>query len=84
MLLANHGVLVFHRTPAQAVMIGGIVEEAAQDAINAIAIGGPREIEPEIRAAALQRAPGIRRHGDGALSSISVRFVWTVTRETRW
>ena len=55
-LLANHGVLVFHRTPAQAVMIGSIVEEAAQDAINAIAIGGPQAIEPEMRAAALQRA----------------------------
>jgi L-fuculose-phosphate aldolase len=56
LLLANHGVLVFHRTPPQAVMIGSIVEEAAQDAINAIAIGGPREIEPDMRAAALQRA----------------------------
>lgn len=29
---------------------------AAQDAINALAIGGPTEIEPELRAAALQRA----------------------------
>ena len=37
-------------------MIGSIVEEAAQDAINAIAIGGPREIEPDMRAAAPQRA----------------------------
>jgi L-fuculose-phosphate aldolase len=55
-LLANHGVLVFHRTPAQAVMIGGIVEEAAQAAIQAMSIGGPTELEPEMRAAALQRA----------------------------
>jgi L-fuculose-phosphate aldolase len=55
-LLANHGVLVFHRTPAQAVMIGSIVEEAAQDAIHAMSIGGPTVIEPEMRAAALQRA----------------------------
>jgi L-ribulose-5-phosphate 4-epimerase len=55
-LLANHGVLVFHRTPAQAVQIGGIVEEAAHDAIHAMAIGGPIVIEPEMRAAALQRA----------------------------
>src|SRR5262245_37931424 len=31
-LLANHGVLVFHRTPAQTVLVGSIVEEAAQDA----------------------------------------------------
>jgi L-ribulose-5-phosphate 4-epimerase len=55
-LLANHGVLVFHRTPAQAVQIGSIVEEAAHDAINAMAVGGPTPIEPEMRAAALQRA----------------------------
>ncbi|HLZ30069.1 MAG TPA: class II aldolase/adducin family protein [Chloroflexota bacterium] len=55
-LLANHGVLAFHRTPAQAVQVGSIVEEAAQDAINAMAIGGPTPIEPAMRAAALQRA----------------------------
>lgn len=55
-LLANHGVLVFHRTPEQAVNVLGIVEEAARDAINAIAIGGPIPIEPDMRAAALQRA----------------------------
>jgi len=55
-LLANHGVLVFHRTPEQAVLIGGIVEEAARDAITAMAVGGPIEIEPDLRAAALQRA----------------------------
>ena len=29
-LLANHGVLVFHRTPDLAVLVGGVVEEAAQ------------------------------------------------------
>ena len=34
-LLANHGVLVFHRTPELAIMIGGVVEEAAQASINA-------------------------------------------------
>lgn len=55
-LLANHGVLVFHRTPEQAVNVLGIVEEAARDAINAIALGGPVAIEAEMRAAALQRA----------------------------
>ena len=31
-LLSNHGVLVFHRTPELAIMVGGIVEEAAQAA----------------------------------------------------
>ncbi len=55
-LLANHGVLVFHRTPELAILIGGVVEEAAQAGINAAAIGGPAEIPGDLRAAALQRA----------------------------
>ena len=55
-LLANHGVLVFHRTPDLAILVGGVVEEAAQASINAAALGGPVEIPPGLRAAALQRA----------------------------
>jgi len=55
-LLANHGVLVFHRTPDLAVLVGGVVEEAAQTAINAMAVGGPVAIPQDLRAAALQRA----------------------------
>ena len=55
-LLANHGILVFHRTPDLAVLVGGVVEEAAQAAINARALGGPVEIPSDLRAAALQRA----------------------------
>lgn len=55
-LLANHGVLVFHRTPDLAILVGGVVEEAAQAAINAMAIGSPVEIPRDLRAAALQRA----------------------------
>jgi L-fuculose-phosphate aldolase len=55
-LLANHGVLVFHRTPDLAVLIGGVVEEAAQAGLNASNIGGPVEIPEDLRAAALQRA----------------------------
>ncbi len=55
-LLANHGVLVFHRTPELAVLVGGVVEEAAQAAINARALGGPVALPLEMRAAALQRA----------------------------
>jgi L-fuculose-phosphate aldolase len=55
-LLANHGVLVFHRTPDLAVLVGGVVEEAAQAALNATRIGGPVLIPDELRAAALQRA----------------------------
>ncbi len=55
-LLANHGVLVFHRTPELAILVGGVVEEAAQAGINAAPLGGPVEIPAELRAAALQRA----------------------------
>lgn len=55
-LLANHGVLVFHRSADLAIVVGGVVEEAAQAAINADAIGGPVEIPASMRAAALQRA----------------------------
>jgi ribulose-5-phosphate 4-epimerase/fuculose-1-phosphate aldolase len=62
-LLANHGVLVFHRTPDLAILVGGIVEEAAQAAINAAGIGGPVEIPEELRAAALQRAMAFEAKG---------------------
>lgn len=55
-LLANHGVLVFHRSVDLAVLVGGVVEEAAQAAINASAVGRPVEIEGPMRAAALQHA----------------------------
>jgi len=55
-LLANHGVLVFHRTPELAILVGGVVEEAAQAGINAGGLGGPAEIPADLRAAALQRA----------------------------
>ena len=37
-------------------MVGGVVEEAAQAAINAAAVGGAVAIPPTMRAAALQRA----------------------------
>jgi L-fuculose-phosphate aldolase len=55
-LLANHGILVFHRTPELAIQVGSIVEEAAQAGINAGGVGGPVEIPEELRAAALQHA----------------------------
>jgi hypothetical protein len=48
-LLANHGVLVFHRTPELAILVGGVVEEAAQAGLNAGSIGGPVEIPEELR-----------------------------------
>jgi L-fuculose-phosphate aldolase len=54
-LLANHGLLVFHRTPDLAVLVADVVEEAARVAIAAEAIGGPVEVPAALRAAALQR-----------------------------
>ena len=62
-LLANHGVLVFHRTPELAIMIGGVVEEAAQAGINAQGLGGPVEIPNDLKAAALQRAMTFEQQG---------------------
>jgi len=62
-LLANHGVLVFHQTPELAILIGGVVEEAAQAAINAGPMGGPVEVPVELRAAALQRAMAFGSRG---------------------
>lgn len=62
-LLANHGVLVFHRTPDLAILAGGVVEEAAQAGLNAASIGGPVEIPSDLRAVALQRAMTVDRAG---------------------
>lgn len=62
-LLANHGVLVFHRTPDLAVLVGGVVEEAAQAAINARVLGGPVALPADLRAAALQRAMAFNASG---------------------
>ena len=62
-LLANHGVLVFHRTPELAILVGGVVEEAAQAGINAAPLGGPVKIPAELRAAALQRAMSFDSRG---------------------
>ncbi|HET9092038.1 MAG TPA: class II aldolase/adducin family protein [Acidimicrobiales bacterium] len=62
-LLANHGVLVFHRTPELAIMVGGVVEEAAEAGIHAAAIGGAVELPDEMKAAALQRAMAFEQRG---------------------
>ena len=55
-LLANHGVLVFHRTPELADLVGGVIEEAAEAGINAARAGRPRRDPGGLRAAALQHA----------------------------
>ncbi len=62
-LLANHGVLVFHRNPDLAIIVNGVVEEAAQAGINSAQIGGPQEIAEAMRAAALQRAMSFDHEG---------------------
>jgi Class II Aldolase and Adducin N-terminal domain len=62
-LLANHGVLVFHRTPDLAILAGSVVEEAAQAGLNSQGLGGPVEIPPDLRAAALQRAMAFDSRG---------------------
>jgi hypothetical protein len=63
LLKGDPGVLVFHRTPELAILVGGIVEEAAQAGINAANLGGPVEIPEDLRAAALQRAMVFESHG---------------------
>jgi L-ribulose-5-phosphate 4-epimerase len=72
-LLANHGVLIFHRTPELAITVGGVVEEAAQAGINAACLGGPVEIPASLRAAALQRAMAFDRQGTVHAASRSSR-----------
>ena len=62
-LLANHGVLVFHRSPELAVLVGGVVEEAAQAGLNASRLGGPVEIPEAMKDAALQRAMSFAQRG---------------------
>lgn len=65
-LLANHGVLVFRRSPELAVLVGGVVEEAAQAALNATLLGRPVIIPEDPRAAALQRAMAVAAAGTGS------------------
>jgi L-ribulose-5-phosphate 4-epimerase len=62
-LLANHGVLVFHRTPELAILVGSVVEEAAQAGVNTAGLGGPVAIPADMRAAALQRAMSFESQG---------------------
>lgn len=62
-LLANHGVLVFHRTPELAILVGGVVEEAAEAGLNAARLGGPVPLPSEMKEAALQRAMSFEHHG---------------------
>ena len=62
-LLANHGVLVFHRSADLAILVNGVVEEAAAAGYRASRLGGATELSPDMRAAALQRAMTLEAAG---------------------
>ena len=63
-LLANHGILCFHTTAALAAQINIIVEEAAQVAIYAGAIGGAKVVPPELLHSSAERAAIFERAGN--------------------
>lgn len=54
-LLANRGVLVFHRNAKLASTFGGVIEEVAEPGINAVDLGVVVPISDEMKAAGLQR-----------------------------
>jgi len=62
-LLANHGVLVWHEQPQMAVMVGAMVEEAAQAALLAADLGGPKLIPPELLRASHERRAAFEHAG---------------------
>ena len=62
-LLANHGVLCFHRTSAETVQVNVIIEEAAQAAIYAASIGGAKVVPPELLHSSQQRAAAFEAAG---------------------
>ena len=63
-LLANHGVLVFHRTPELAItVLGGVVEEAARPASTLRASAGRCDSRSVARQRALQRAMTFEAQG---------------------
>ncbi len=62
-LLANHGVLAFHRTAAETVAVNVILEEAAQSAIYAGTLGGAQPIPPHMIEASRIRAEDFAARG---------------------
>jgi L-fuculose-phosphate aldolase len=62
-LLANHGVLAWHEQPQMAVFVGAMVEEAAQAAILAEDLGGPKVIPPALLHASRERMAAFERAG---------------------
>ena len=62
-LLQNHGALAFAETLDQARHLILILEETAQSALRAAALGGATEIPPAARRAAQERAAAFEAHG---------------------
>jgi L-fuculose-phosphate aldolase len=62
-LLANHGILAFHRTGAETVGVNVVLEETAQSAIYAGALGGPTPIPPHMIQASRVRAEDFQARG---------------------
>jgi L-ribulose-5-phosphate 4-epimerase len=62
-LLANHGILCFHTSPRLAVQVNVIVEEAAQAAIFAGAIGGATVVPPDLLRQSRARAEEFEARG---------------------
>lgn len=62
-LLANHGILAFHRTAAETVGVNVVLEETAQSAIYAGALGGPVGIPPHMIEASRIRADDFNARG---------------------
>lgn len=63
-LLANHGVLNWHERPEMAVLVGAMVEEAAQAAIFAEALGGAKAIPPDLLRASFSRMAAFSAAGE--------------------
>lgn len=62
-LLANHGILAFDRGADETVRVCVALEETAQLALYASAIGGPRVIPPEMLAYTQQRGRAFQEAG---------------------
>jgi L-ribulose-5-phosphate 4-epimerase len=67
-LLANHGILAFHRTAAETVAVNVVLEEAAQSAIYAGALGGARPIPAHLIEASRARAEDFEARGPAGAS----------------
>jgi len=63
-LLANHGVLTWHEKPEMAVMVGAMVEEAAEAAVFAEVLGGARVIPADLLRSSRDRMAAFESAGE--------------------